>query len=201
MASENEKQVIKCPYCSEEILASAKKCKHCGEWLDRTDQQQLAIAASQASSAPAVGTLGRASGNNSQREHKIIDAVETKRRQRPRYGAGLIGGFLAGFVGYMLISMMAATPQMWALWIGWVVFGFIFLRSGWPTVWFSLSVLSFLMPVAVLVFGASTSVTYTSDAERAGAAVGTALATGTAGVVGFFFGIMFAIMAFFTRRR
>lgn len=24
----------RCPYCSEEILADAKKCKHCGEWLD-----------------------------------------------------------------------------------------------------------------------------------------------------------------------
>jgi hypothetical protein len=23
-----------CPYCSEKILATAKKCKHCGEWLD-----------------------------------------------------------------------------------------------------------------------------------------------------------------------
>ena len=25
----------KCPYCDEEILAVAKKCKHCGEWLDK----------------------------------------------------------------------------------------------------------------------------------------------------------------------
>lgn len=24
-----------CPYCGEEIQATAKKCKHCGEWLDR----------------------------------------------------------------------------------------------------------------------------------------------------------------------
>jgi hypothetical protein len=25
---------IRCPFCSEPILASAKKCKHCGEFLD-----------------------------------------------------------------------------------------------------------------------------------------------------------------------
>ena len=25
-----------CPNCGEEILAVAKKCKHCGEWLDET---------------------------------------------------------------------------------------------------------------------------------------------------------------------
>ena len=29
-----EQETMKCPYCGEEILTIAKKCKHCGEWLD-----------------------------------------------------------------------------------------------------------------------------------------------------------------------
>ena len=27
----------RCPYCGEEILAVAKKCKHCGEWLEKKE--------------------------------------------------------------------------------------------------------------------------------------------------------------------
>jgi uncharacterized membrane protein YvbJ len=30
----------KCPYCSEEILATAKKCKHCGEWLEESKERK-----------------------------------------------------------------------------------------------------------------------------------------------------------------
>lgn len=29
-----------CPYCGEEILAVAKKCKHCGEWLEPKDTEK-----------------------------------------------------------------------------------------------------------------------------------------------------------------
>jgi uncharacterized membrane protein YhaH (DUF805 family) len=29
-----------CPFCGEEILAAAKKCKHCGKWLDKPTASQ-----------------------------------------------------------------------------------------------------------------------------------------------------------------
>jgi len=32
----NSKAVRACPYCGEEIAVVAKKCKHCGEWLDES---------------------------------------------------------------------------------------------------------------------------------------------------------------------
>lgn len=35
----------RCPYCGEEILAVAKKCKHCGEWLDKKENVEIRIEA------------------------------------------------------------------------------------------------------------------------------------------------------------
>lgn len=35
----NSNEVIACPYCGKEILAVAKKCKHCGEWLEQPQTQ------------------------------------------------------------------------------------------------------------------------------------------------------------------
>ena len=29
-----QKDKKQCPYCGEKILPAAKKCKHCGEWLE-----------------------------------------------------------------------------------------------------------------------------------------------------------------------
>lgn len=37
------KETKNCPYCGEEILAVAKKCKHCGEWLDKTSKPKTPV--------------------------------------------------------------------------------------------------------------------------------------------------------------
>ena len=35
MNQENQPATKKCPFCKEEILADAVKCRHCGEWLNK----------------------------------------------------------------------------------------------------------------------------------------------------------------------
>ncbi len=46
-----------CPYCGEEILAVAKKCKHCGEWLEDRNIQTNDTANQSQASPPTDGTL------------------------------------------------------------------------------------------------------------------------------------------------
>lgn len=37
------KEIKQCPYCGEDILAVAKKCKHCGEWLTEEEPTPVKI--------------------------------------------------------------------------------------------------------------------------------------------------------------
>jgi hypothetical protein len=47
-----------CPYCSEEILSTAKKCKHCGEWLEESKERKGTVLNEKGSSAARGVTKG-----------------------------------------------------------------------------------------------------------------------------------------------
>lgn len=49
-------QTRTCPYCGEEIFAVAKKCKHCGEFLDQSLRQQVTASTPSTKSASFLST-------------------------------------------------------------------------------------------------------------------------------------------------
>lgn len=51
-------RIRRCPYCGEEILAVAKKCKHCLEFLDGRSQQERMRSSSQQHQNQTQGTSG-----------------------------------------------------------------------------------------------------------------------------------------------
>ena len=52
-----EPQVKLCPYCGEQILAAAKKCKHCGEFLNGTQRADVSASTPPKKTSTAGGCL------------------------------------------------------------------------------------------------------------------------------------------------
>jgi Double zinc ribbon len=77
---------IKCPFCAEEILPDAKKCRHCGEWLVPNHPQP-----SQPTAAAAVVSSARAEPRQSQHQGLRIASLILG------IAGGIIGLFAAGF--------------------------------------------------------------------------------------------------------
>ena len=97
---ENNKETKICPYCGEEILAVAKKCKHCGEWL--TGEKPGTVSSS--SSEPAV------SKNEPQQETEKRPVETPKGAQKKSLLWPIIGGCAAILV-VLLLLLMPTSPN------------------------------------------------------------------------------------------
>lgn len=128
-----------------------------------------------------------------------------------RWFPAIVGGFLSGLGIYFLISAFAGSPQIWALFAGWILVGYwagTGKKRAWGRVWLVLCIVSFALPIAALALGANATAdavnSSVTEAEQAGAviggAIGTTIMTGVAGVIGFFLGLIFAILAYFGLR-
>jgi len=140
-----------------------------------------------------------------------------------RWVPAIAGGFLASLILYFLISMLAGSPQVWSLPLGWALVGWWVgkgQRHAWGRVWLVLALESFALPLVSLIFGAHiTSDAYSTVTAAAsskeldelnrqaiqggavlGGAVSYAMLAGCSAFVGFFLGIIFAILAYFGHR-
>jgi hypothetical protein len=80
-----KRQTKECPFCAEEILSNARKCKHCGEFLDR-----------------------RAAPASPPNRYPSHDRGARRRRGRAGYGSELARGLLAtkSYVGPAFLTMV-----------------------------------------------------------------------------------------------
>lgn len=78
-----------CPFCAEDILPQARKCKHCGEWLDKTGVSVPSASGSDAARAVAHGI----------KKQKLDEGSFTLSVLAAFFGCGLVAYLLRDVLG------------------------------------------------------------------------------------------------------
>lgn len=114
-------EVVKCPYCRENIIAGAKKCKHCGEILDPA-MRDLEMLKKQSSSSQTTVV----NNNNNNNNNPMAAGVMMVPKSRAAYivlallfGWFGVHNFYAGFGG------RGATQLLITLFLGWLGIGVV----------------------------------------------------------------------------
>lgn len=105
---------MQCPFCSEEILATAKKCKHCGEWLGGPPPRVLQAGIPQAGSADA---------------RAVSKGIKLHEQARAKLGVMGCLGYIVGCVVFG-IAMQYTGSFLFAGIAGVVVFLVIVVAAG-----------------------------------------------------------------------
>ncbi len=112
---------VPCPFCSELIQASARKCRHCGEFLDGSDRTNAPVA------SPPVGPVAvvqhaTAAKSGYSKEHDLLTVRPKVFRNAPVSMLFLISVLLVG-------SIVAANGEILMLWVFPALAVFILLRD------------------------------------------------------------------------
>jgi hypothetical protein len=104
----NMEETRKCPYCSEQILITAKKCKHCGEWLEEVNKRE--------------GTSWQEKGSADARS--VAKGLKEKENDDRLMGCfGLAALIAAVLIGSAVSSMFNSSK------VGWIVGVIVFITG------------------------------------------------------------------------
>lgn len=135
-----------CPYCGEEIMAAAKKCKHCGEWLNMENISHL-----QHSSTPQKSIIEQPKINVSNAIVYILMVL-----------AAVISAFNLSYESYNLeiayeIPTGITLSLAWLIVLTTVIFTIISVSKGKAILqslrsWIALEVFSLCAPILMLSY-------------------------------------------------
>ena len=133
----------RCPYCGEEIVSGARKCRHCGEWLD----QDLPQTPPEPVQEPVRIVHEQQSQSMAQPQPVIIQQTTVER-------GGSNGAGTAGFIFALLAILFSWAPLVkWLLWFLGALFSFIGLFKrprGLAVAGFFLSIIGIILIVAIV---------------------------------------------------
>lgn len=120
-----EQETKKCPYCGEEILAVAKKCKHYGEWLESKEEtEQVAETIEPKPNEPEMAEP-LANQHAIEKNGSEITPVETYYESSTKK---IIGGFITAVLIIVTIWFLISPPEIeFSYLFGTLPYGMVFL--------------------------------------------------------------------------
>ena len=119
-----KKEMKRCPYCGEMILAAAKKCKYCGEWLENSEaiiaddkEEKLATVVPKSKSKPVAEPAPEPEDATTDGDDEVVDtrygvSVSKKLAKRITWGLVAVAIVAFAFFGYEMLSVDSSELSM-----------------------------------------------------------------------------------------